>query len=116
VAIDELMNVLQPKPCNRVRMYSRPGNDLTHRFPLVVEALARPRARSCNLDGEARLKRRKADLVRTLASAGPGLRINEWIEDSAIDGAIMFGYACKLGLEGIVSKAQGLALPVRQVR
>jgi ATP-dependent DNA ligase len=37
----------------RVRLYSRPGNDLTHRFPLVVEALARLRFRSCIIDGEA---------------------------------------------------------------
>jgi hypothetical protein len=29
------------------------GNDLTRRFPLIVEALARLRARSCILDGEA---------------------------------------------------------------
>jgi hypothetical protein len=25
----------------QVRLYSRPGNDLTHRFPLIVETLAR---------------------------------------------------------------------------
>jgi len=31
----------------RVRLYSRPGNDLTHRFPLIVETLARLRSRSC---------------------------------------------------------------------
>jgi hypothetical protein len=36
-----------------VRLYSRPGNDLTDRFPLIVEALARLRARSCVVDGEA---------------------------------------------------------------
>jgi ATP-dependent DNA ligase len=34
-------------------VYSRPGNELTHRFPLLVEALARLRARSCIIDGEA---------------------------------------------------------------
>jgi hypothetical protein len=32
----------------RVRLYSRPGNDLTHRFPLMVEALASLRPRSCS--------------------------------------------------------------------
>jgi bifunctional non-homologous end joining protein LigD len=37
----------------RVKLYSRPGNDLTDRFPLIVEALARLRSRSCILDGEA---------------------------------------------------------------
>jgi bifunctional non-homologous end joining protein LigD len=36
-----------------VRLYSRPGNDFTHRFPLIVEALARLRSRSCIIDGEA---------------------------------------------------------------
>ena len=29
------------KDGSRVRLYSRPGNDLTHRFPLIVEAMAR---------------------------------------------------------------------------
>jgi bifunctional non-homologous end joining protein LigD len=36
-----------------VRLYSRPGNDLTYRFPLIVESLARLRSRSCLIDGEA---------------------------------------------------------------
>jgi len=37
----------------RVRLYSRPGNDLTRRFPLIFEALAQLRSRSCIIDGEA---------------------------------------------------------------
>ena len=37
----------------RVRLYSRPGNDLTQRFPLIVETLASLPARSCIIDGEA---------------------------------------------------------------
>jgi bifunctional non-homologous end joining protein LigD len=37
----------------RVRLYSRPGNDLTHRFTRIVEALAQLRPRSCIIDGEA---------------------------------------------------------------
>jgi bifunctional non-homologous end joining protein LigD len=36
-----------------VRLYSRPGNDPTDRFPLIVEALVRLRSRSCVIDGEA---------------------------------------------------------------
>ena len=36
-----------------MRLYSRPGNDLTRRFPLIVERLARLRSRSCIIDGEA---------------------------------------------------------------
>jgi hypothetical protein len=41
---------------------------------------------------------------RPIATAGPGLRLNEWIENRAIDGATIFAHACRLGLEGIVSK------------
>ena len=37
----------------QVRLYSRPGNDLTRRFPLIVETLARLRSRSCIIDGGA---------------------------------------------------------------
>ena len=36
-----------------VRLYSRAGNDLTDRFPLIVEALVGLRPRSVILDGEA---------------------------------------------------------------
>jgi bifunctional non-homologous end joining protein LigD len=45
--------VIARKNGDRVRLYSRPGNDLTDRFPLIVEALARLSARSCIIDGEA---------------------------------------------------------------
>ena len=41
------------KDGERVRLYSRPGNDLTKRFPLIAEAMARLRSRSCIIDGEA---------------------------------------------------------------
>ena len=45
--------VIARKDGPRVRLCSRPGNDLTHRFPLIVETLARLRSRSCIIDGEA---------------------------------------------------------------
>jgi bifunctional non-homologous end joining protein LigD len=134
--------VIARKDGDRVRLYSRPGNDLTYRFPLIVEALARLRSRSCIIDGEAvccdedgmpsfdriRYRRhdasvflyafdlielsgddlrreplevRKATLKSVLAKAGPGLRLNEHIE---ADGPTVFAHACKMGLEGIVSK------------
>jgi ATP-dependent DNA ligase len=41
------------KAGEQVRLYSRPGNDLTYRFPLIVEALAKLRSQSCIIDGEA---------------------------------------------------------------
>jgi ATP-dependent DNA ligase len=45
--------IIARKSDERVRLYSRPGNDLTRRFPLIVEALERLRSRSCIIDGEA---------------------------------------------------------------
>ena len=137
--------VIARKDGDRARLYSRPGNELTHRFPLIVEALIGLRSRTCIIDGEAvacgddglpsfdllrhrrhdarvflyafdlierdgddrrrdPLHRRKADLARLLASAGPGLQINDWLDGANRDGAIIFEHACKLGLEGIVSK------------
>jgi bifunctional non-homologous end joining protein LigD len=137
--------IIARKDGDRVRLYSRPGNDLTHRFPLIVEAVTRLRSPSCIIDGEAvacdddgvasfgllrhrwhddrvflyafdlieldgddrrldPLERRKADLVRLLAPMGPGMQLNEWIDGAELDGRTVFHHACKLGLEGIVSK------------
>jgi bifunctional non-homologous end joining protein LigD len=134
--------VIARKTGAQVRLYSRPGNDLTYRFPLIVETLARLRSHSCIIDGEAvacddngvasfnliRYRRhddstflygfdlielngddlrrdplevRKATLASIVAKAGPGIRFNEHIEG---DGEIVFRHACKLGLEGVVSK------------
>ena len=44
--------VIARKTGARVRLYSRPGNDLTRRFPLILETLARLRSRSCIIDDE----------------------------------------------------------------
>ena len=45
--------VIARKKGPQVRLYSRPGNDLTYRFPLIVETLVRLPSRSCIIDGEA---------------------------------------------------------------
>ena len=50
------------------------------------------------------LEVRKATLASILAKARPGIRFNEHIEG---DGPTVFAHACKLGLEGIVSKRLG---------
>jgi bifunctional non-homologous end joining protein LigD len=47
------------------------------------------------------LHARKARLERLLAKAPSGIQYNEHVEG---DGQIVFEHACKLGLEGIVSK------------
>jgi ATP-dependent DNA ligase len=135
--------VIARKKGNRVKLYSRPGNDLTDRFPLIVEALAKLRSQSCIIDGEAvacgddgissfdriRYRRhdasvflyafdlielegddlrreplavRKATLASLLTHASTGLRFNEHMDEE--DGPLVFQHACKLGLEGIVSK------------
>jgi bifunctional non-homologous end joining protein LigD len=47
------IRIIARKQDKRVRLFSRPGNDLTERFPLIAEALRRLRSRSCIIDGEA---------------------------------------------------------------
>jgi ATP-dependent DNA ligase len=39
--------VIARKKGAQVKLYGRPGNDLTYRFPLIVDPLVRPRSRSC---------------------------------------------------------------------
>jgi hypothetical protein len=58
------------------------------------------------------LELRKAALRCMLAKAGLSLRFNEHLEG---DGPTVFAHACKMGLEGIVSKLGRLALTVRPI-
>jgi bifunctional non-homologous end joining protein LigD len=136
-----------------IRLLTRNGHDWSPRYPLIVEAVNRLKARSCLVDGEAvacddngvavfqRLRRkpsgkhvflfafdlleldgedlrrepfetRKATLVSLLRGCLAGLRINEHLP---YPGDVVFRHACKMGLEGIVSKAARLALRVRSV-
>jgi ATP-dependent DNA ligase len=131
------------KDGKRVRLYSRPGNDLSKRFIRIAEAVARLKARTCIIDGEAvacgpdgialfdliRYRRhdervflrafdlielngddlrraalvsRKATLEIALAGTSSSIELNEHLEHD--DGALVFQHACKLGLEGIISK------------
>jgi bifunctional non-homologous end joining protein LigD len=139
------IRVIARKTETRVHLYSRPGNDLTQRFPMIVEAVGRLRARSCIIDGEAvvcgvdgvsvfdlvrhrrngdrafmygfdlieldgddlrrePLERRKAALARMLGRAHGGVQLNEHLE---AEGPLMFEHACRVGLQGIVSKRKG---------
>jgi len=56
------------------------------------------------------LEVRKATLASIVAKASPGIRFNEHTEG---DGPTIFAHACKMALEGIVSKAKGLPLSFR---
>jgi ATP dependent DNA ligase domain len=47
----------------RVKLYSRPGNDLTKRFPLIVDALARLHGITVKKSLRA-AERKRADVVR----------------------------------------------------
>ncbi|MFO1056542.1 MAG: DNA ligase D [Dongiaceae bacterium] len=93
-------------------------------FTALVEALKTGSGRLLlyafdllHLDGwdlrEAPLAARKAALAQLVAAAGPasGLRYSEHLEG---DGDTIFRHACRLGLEGIVSKK--LAAPYRSGR
>src|SRR6516162_8845998 len=127
---------------DRIRLFTRNGNDWSGRYPLVIATMHGLRVRSCLIDGEIVVTRsdgvscferlrsrlhdetafiyafdllelvgkdlrreplavRKAALASVVIQAGAGLRLNEHIE---ADGTLVFGHACKLGLEGIVSK------------
>src|SRR5262249_11546058 len=52
------------------------------------------------------LEVRKATLASIVAKASPGIRFNEHLEG---DGPTVFAHACKMGLEGIVSKRKDSA-------
>lgn len=51
------------------------------------------------------LETRKATLASLLRRASTGVRLNEHLEHE--DGALVFEHACRMGLEGIVSKCKG---------
>jgi ATP-dependent DNA ligase len=55
--------VVARKDGDRIRRYSRPGNDLTYRFTLIVEALVRLRSRSCIIDREAVLRGQGTSII-----------------------------------------------------
>jgi hypothetical protein len=52
VRVYDGFRVIARKRGTRVKLYSRAGNDLTYRFPLIVEALAALRSQSCIIDVE----------------------------------------------------------------
>jgi ATP-dependent DNA ligase len=85
-----------------------PLTGLLSLLDLVVVAEVEPlqtSARITHLDGDDLrrdpLEVRKATLASIVAKASPGVRFNEHIEG---DGPTVFAHACKMGLEGIVSK------------
>jgi ATP dependent DNA ligase domain len=94
-----------------VRLFTRRGYDWTDRYPAIASAAGKLTAQSFTLDGEAVVC--GADGVAIfdafLARAPLGIELNEHTDEN---GAVVFLHACKMGLEGIVSKRL-TALPVR---
>ena len=125
-----------------VRCFTRNGFDWSDRFPAIVDAARRLKARSFLIDGEAVVCRpdglsdfdalrvgrrahevtlaafdlielqgedlrdeplleRKQRLAKTLANGAAAIVYNEHLEHN---GAAVFEHACRMGLEGIVSK------------
>jgi bifunctional non-homologous end joining protein LigD len=82
----------------RIRYRQHDGNVFLYAFDLI----------ELNGDDLRRdpLQVRKATLASIVAKARPGIRFNEHIEG---DGPTVFAHACKMGLEGIVSKRKGSA-------
>jgi bifunctional non-homologous end joining protein LigD len=84
-------------PCfDRVRYRRADGHVFLYAFDLI------------ELDGDdlrrEPIEGRKVLLIRLLAKARVGLQVNDHIEEP---GDVVFRHACKLGLEGIVSKRLG---------
>jgi len=114
-----------------VRLLTRNGHDWSPRYPQICEAACALKVRSFLIDGEAvacdgdgmplfafdllelnsqdlrrePLEVRKRQLATLLRNARLGLQFNEHLEHE--DGAVIFRHACKMGLEGIVSKRLG---------
>jgi ATP dependent DNA ligase domain len=84
-----------------VRMLLRPGG---HDVLAPRRGVWVPHGDSVDGDDLRRdpLAVRKATLASVLARAAPGLQFNEHPDEE--DGPTVFAHACKLGLEGIVSK------------
>ena len=125
-----------------IRLLTRNGHDWASRYPLIVQAVNKLKARSCLIDGEAvccnehgvpifeKLRHRSNDqdviliafdlleldgndlrrepfevrketLASLLRGSLPGVQFNAHLTHP---GDIVFEHACKMGLEGIVSK------------
>jgi bifunctional non-homologous end joining protein LigD len=82
------------------RIYTRRGNEWAARMPTIAGALKALPANNLVLDGEL------VALDRTVKPSfyRVGLNLIRYTEHLDGDGATVLEHACKLGLEGIVSK------------
>ncbi len=126
--------VLVRKAEGKVRVLTKSGADFSKRFPLIVQAVGSLSAKSITLDGEAvcftdgiedfdKLWNGSPDAILCafdlLELNGEDLRAEPMlkrksrlarfskihvVEHIACEGEVVFEHACRLGLEGIVSK------------
>ena len=92
-----------------VRLLTRKGHDWTSRFPQIAAAATALRCRSCLIDGKAVccddvLLTAQVAAVELANDAKPGLQLSVHLDHPR---DVVFEHACKLGLEGIVSKRRG---------
>ena len=109
------------------KIFTRRGHDWTHRFKKVAHDAWRIKASSAVLDGEIvvpaadgttdfsvlqnELKGKSTSIMLVAFQRiliGTDIQFSESFE---IDGREMFAHACKLGLEGVVSKVRDSAYP-----
>jgi hypothetical protein len=83
---------------------NRPLRVKPGQYPAITarRQVCRSTSTSERLVGQRLIEVRKATLASLLAKAGPGIRFNEHLDYD--DGAAVFQHACRMGLEGIVSK------------
>jgi ATP-dependent DNA ligase len=128
-----------------IRLLTRNGHGWASRYPLIVQAVNKLKARRCLIDGEAvccdehgvpafellrhrgndqdvvliafdlleldgddlrrePLEVRKETLASLLRGSLPGIQFNQHLVHR---GDVVFAHACRMGLEGIVSKGLG---------
>jgi bifunctional non-homologous end joining protein LigD len=107
-----------------VRLFTRRGYDWTERYPAIAAAAAKLKARTLTVDGEAVVCDGDGVAVfgalhRRQRASDAFLYASDLLELDGEDlraksGAAVFRHACRMGLEGIVSKR--LTAPYRSGR
>jgi ATP dependent DNA ligase-like protein len=125
--------IIARKEGSRVRLFTRNGRVFTHRFPLIVDALAALRSRSCILDGEAvacgndgmpsfdriRYRRRCCDCSRSVFTGSIVQAYGDGVKDRprSIQRTAVYGPVCTVVAPRVVlATDRGKRIPGRSAR